>query len=150
MKMKQKDLIMLGMLIGIGLFFIGAMISNSFPSDSENLTSYKVSAFIKMIGIGVLTASMIVGGIIIEKIDKNLKMLLFIFGLILLIIYTIGSIDLEWHVDSPVSGSVDAETQEDIDESKPEGYGAAPGFEAIGLLAALSVILLYYKNKYKR
>jgi hypothetical protein len=150
MKMKTKDIVMLGMVIGIGLFFIGAMISNSFPSDSENLTSYKVSAFIKMLGIGVLTASMVIGGIIIEKIDKNLKMLLFIFGLILLIIYTIGSIDLTWHVESPVSGSLGEDTKEDIDESKPEGYGAAPGFEVIGVLTALSAILFFYKKRYKR
>lgn len=150
MKYKPKEMIMIGMIIGIGLFFIGAMISNSFPSDSENLTPYKLSAFLKMLGIGALTTSMIIGGIIIDKIDKNLKMLLFIFGLILLIIYTVGSIDLAWHVDSPISGMQSSETKEQIDESKPEGYGASPGFEVIGLLIALSMILLFYKRRYKR
>jgi len=150
MKYEPKQLIMIGMVVGIGLFFIGAMISNSFPSDSENLTPYKVSAFVKMLGIGALTSTMIVGGIIIEKIDKNLKMLLFIFGLILLIIYTIASIDLAWHVDAPISGMQGPATKEEIDESKPEGYGASPGFEIIGLLIALGAILFFYKKRYKR
>lgn len=150
MKYKSKDLIMIGMIVGIGLFFIGAMINNSFPSDSENLTPYKISAFIKMLGIGALTTSMIIGGIIIEKIDKNLKMLLFIFGLVLLIIYTIGSIDLAWHVDSPVSGSLNEETKEEIEDSAPEGYGASPGFEIIGILLSLGLISFLYKKRYKR
>ena len=152
MKMKTKEIIMLGMVIGIGIFFIGSMIGHSFPSDSENLLSYKISAFLKLFGIGILTASMVVGGIIIEKIDRNLKMLLFIFGLILLIIYTIGSIELTWHVDSPVSGSLSESTKEEIDESKPDSYGAdeAPGFEALGLIIALCSTLFIYKKRHKR
>jgi len=143
---------MFGMIIGIGLFFLGAMIGNSFPSEGEDQISYKISSFIKMMGIGILTSSMIIGGIIIEKIDKNLKMLLFIFGLILLIIYTVASIDLTWHVDAPISGQVSEETQVEIEESKPDSYGASesPGFEALGVLIALSSIILLYKRKNKR
>ena len=54
LNMKNKDLIMLGIIIGITFFFVGAIISNVFPSSSENLLSYKVSASIKLIGIGFL------------------------------------------------------------------------------------------------
>ena len=76
MGMKNKDLIMLGLVIGIGLFFIGAMISNVFPSSESDLLGYKVSSFIKMLGLGFVVSSMVIGGIIVHDIDKNLKMLL--------------------------------------------------------------------------
>ena len=74
--MKNKDLIMFGMIVGIAFFFVGAMISNVFPANESDLTSYKVSASMKLIGIGLLTTSMVVGGIIVEGIDKNLNTLL--------------------------------------------------------------------------
>jgi hypothetical protein len=35
------------------------MISNVFPSSEESLISYKVQGFIKLFGLGVLTASMV-------------------------------------------------------------------------------------------
>ena len=76
--MNKKNLVVFGLIGGISLFFIGAMINNVFPSSETNLTSYKVSGCIKLIGVGAITTSMIIGGIIIDDIDKNLKMLLLI------------------------------------------------------------------------
>jgi len=144
MNMKNKDLIMLGMIIGIAFFFIGAMINNVFPSGETDLLSYKVSASIKLIGMGVLISSMVVGGIIIEDIDKNLKLLLLLLGLILLIIYTVGSQSLQWSV--PVSGMVSGE---EAYESRPTGYGI-PGFEAIYAFFALIAVILIAKIKRHR
>jgi hypothetical protein len=113
---KNKDIIMLGIIIGIGFFFIGAIISNVFLSSEEDLLPYKISALIKLTGLGLLTSSLIVGGIIVEEIDKNLKLLLFVLGLILLIIYTLASPELEWKLPSFTSGETEYDT-------RPTGYG---------------------------
>ncbi len=144
MNMKNKDLIMLGIIIGIAFFFIGAIISNVFPSGETDLLAYKVSGFIKLIGIGFLTSSMVVGGIIINDIDKNLKMLLLLLGLILLIIYTIGAQSLQWSL--PTSG---IPSSGDAFENRPTGYGV-PGFEAIYVLIASAIMLLIVKIKHYR
>ncbi|MCX6672150.1 MAG: hypothetical protein NTX92_09550 [Euryarchaeota archaeon] len=98
MKMTIKSVIMLGLIVGIAFFFIGAIISNIFPSSSTDFLSYKISSSIKLLGIGVVIGSMVVGGIYIEDIDKNLKLLLLLLGLVLLVIYTIGSQSLEWYI----------------------------------------------------
>lgn len=145
MKMKYRDLIMLGIIVGIAFFFIGAIISNVFPSSEADLLSYKVSASIKLIGLGFLTTSMVVGGIIIDDIDRNLKMLLLILGLILLIIYTIGSQSLQWNL--PLSGMVGSGS--DAYESRPTGYGV-PGFETLYAFVALVVVALIAKMKRRR
>lgn len=130
--MVKKDSIIAGMILGISLFFIGAIIYNVFPSSETNLTPYKVSASIKLIGLGFLVASMIVGGIDAD-IDKNARILLLIMGLILLIIYSLASPSLEWKVTS---------YSESPYETKPTGYGI-PGFEVpLALASILSIALL--------
>ena len=140
--MKNKDLIMFGIIIGIMFFFIGAIISNIFPSTESDLTSYKVSSFIKLIGMGFLVSSMVVGGIIIKDIDNNLKLLLLLLGLILLIIYTIGAQSLHWQV-SGMEGTV--ETESETYEARPTGYGM-PGFELIAAVIAI-IIGSFWKLK---
>jgi hypothetical protein len=145
LNMKNKDLIMLGIIIGIAFFFIGAIISNVFPSDETNLLSYKISASIKLIGMGFLISSMVVGGIIVEDIDKNLKMLLLILGLILLIIYTIGAQQLNWNV----SGMLGSPSSSEAYNSRPTGYGI-PGFEAVCAIAAIAAVLLISRIKRRR
>jgi len=144
--MKNKDLIMLGIIVGIAFFFIGAIISNVFQSSETNLISYKVSASIKLIGMGFLTSSMVVGGIIVEDIDKNLKMLLLILGLILLIIYTIGAQSLNWSV-SGMLGS--PSTSSEAYSNRPTGYGV-PGFEAVYAIVAMAAVLLISRIKRHR
>ena len=142
--MKNKDLIMFGVIIGIGLIFLGAIINNVFPSSSEELAGYKVQAFIKMIGFGFLTSSMVIGGIIIEEVDKNQRILLLIFGLIILLIYTIGSVQLDWNVTSGmISGDVASEGEAAY-EYRPTGYGT-PGFEFIFLIAAVICVFISKK-----
>ena len=132
--MENKDLIILGIVVGIGLFFIGAIIYNVFPSSEADMISYKMSAVIKLLGLGILTTSMLVGGIIIEDIDKNLKMLLLLLGLIFLMVYSIASPSLEWKLPSS-GGNLTAY------DTHPTGYGT-PGFEIIPALLAIAVIAL--------
>jgi MFS family permease len=145
MKIKMKDFVMIGIISGIAFFFIGAIISNVFPSSQTDLMSYKVSGSIKLIGIGALTSSMIIGGIIIDDIDKNLRLLLLLLGLVLLTIYTVGSQSLQWYV--PTTSQTPTGNQSY--ENRPTGYGI-PGFELISLLGALTIALFVLKKKHYR
>jgi MFS family permease len=144
MKMTIKSLIILGLIVGIAFFFIGAIISNVFPSSSTDLLSYKISSSIKLLGIGVVIGSMVVGGIYIEDIDKNLKLLLLLLGLVLLVVYTIGSQSLEWYLPT-------SQTPTGIEsyEHRPTGYGV-PGFELILVLGALVITLIILKKRHDR
>lgn len=135
---------MFGVIIGIALIFIGAIINNVFPSTSEDLTGYKIQAFIKMMGFGFLTSSMVMGGIIIEKVDKNQRILLLIFGLIILLIYTVGSVQLDWNVSSGMLSEEDTTEEEAAYENRPTEYGT-PGFEFIFLIAAMICVFLSKK-----
>jgi len=136
---------MIGIIGGIAFFFVGAIISNVFPSSQTDLMSYKVSGSIKLIGIGALTSSMIIGGIIIDDIDKNLRLLLLLLGLVLLTIYTVGSQSLQWYV--PTTSQTPTGNQSY--ENRPTGYGI-PGFELISLLGALTIALFVLKKKHYR
>ena len=147
-KMKNKDLIMFGMIFGIGFFFIGAMVSNVFPSEAENLASYRFSAFVKLLGIGILTACMVVGGIIVEKIDRNLRMLLLMLGLILLIIYTIGSPMLNWDISGLASSAAESDISQVANEEKPTALGT-PGFEAVFVMIAIAIFMIIRKFRSK-
>jgi hypothetical protein len=157
LEIKNRDLVMIGIILGIMIFFAGAIVSNVFSSSQEDYLSYKVSAFLKLMGIGILTASMIVGGIIIVKIDKNLKMLLFLLGLVLLIIYTIGSPMLSWDTsnsDAPEAFSMSgSESNNDSDQTaydqRPEALGT-PGFEAILVISSIGLLIAYKHIKNKR
>ena len=137
--MKKKDIIMLGIIIGIAFFFIGAIISKVFPSSEEELLPYKMAATNKLIGLGFLTTAMVIGGLTIKDIDKNLKTLLLLLGLILLIIYSIGSPSLEWELSSYDSSGYD---------SRPTGYGV-PGFEIVILIASIISMIILKKVKIK-
>lgn len=138
--MKKRDLIMLGIIIGIAFFFIGAIISNVFPSSDEELLPYKMAAVNKLLGLGFLTTSMVIGGLIIDDIDKNQRTLLLLLGLILLIIYSIGSPALEWEIGSYDSSGYD---------SRPTGYGI-PGFEIIFVIISIISFIILHKIKTKR
>jgi hypothetical protein len=135
-----KNIIITGFIVGIALFFIGAIISNVFPSSESDLLSYRASAITKLIGIGFLTCSMVVGGIVLKDIDKNQKILILVIGLILLIIYTVGSLSLQWDVDDS-----EALTDTEIYDERPTGYGM-PGFELAIAIVAFAFIL-YLKRK---
>jgi hypothetical protein len=141
MKMKIKDIAMLSIIVGIALVFIGAIINTVFPSTQTNLIPYRVSGSIKLIGIGVLVTAMIIGGIIIEDIDKNLKLLLLLLGLVLLMVYTVGSQSLQWYV--PTTSQTPSGNQSY--SNRPTGYGI-PGFETLIVLGALLISVMMLKR----
>jgi predicted MFS family arabinose efflux permease len=138
MKTKMKDLMMLGIIVGITCFFIGAMILKVFPRSETDLLSYRMSACIKLFGIGVLISSMVVGGILLEEIDKNLRILLLLLGLILLLVYTVGSQSLEWNIPAGSQSN----------QNPPTGYGI-PGFELLLVIAAITMLCFWKKQRRK-
>jgi len=144
---KNKDLIMLGIIIGIAFFFIGAMISNVFESSADDQVGYKVQFFIKMIGYGFLVSSMVIGGIILDDIDKNMKMLMLLFGLLLLIAFTIGIQGLQYSLPETYDYTSGVSQSESAYENRPTGYGT-PGFEMI--YAFVAIIAVFIAAKVKR
>ena len=146
-RQKLRSLLtLLGIIIGIAFFFIGAMISNVFDSSADDLIGYKVQFFIKMVGYGFLVSSMVIGGIIIDDIDKNMKMLMLLFGLLLLIAFTIGIQGLQWSVPESYDTSVYGSSSEAAYEDRPTGYGT-PGFEMIYALVAMITVFIAAKIK---
>ena len=148
--MRNKDLIMLGIIIGIALFFLGAMITSTFQGSDENLLPYKVSSFLKLFGLGILTATLIVGGIVGNDLNKYFKYIILIIGLVLLLIFTIGAQFMKWDISASafysswgISGGT-APMSSSAYESRP----STPGFELIfAVIAIISVIVI---SKFKR
>ncbi len=87
MKMDKRALMILGLAFGIMLFFIG-MATNIVmgPTTDDYQLPRQISAIIKLTGMGILCISMVVGGFFVEKMDKDTKYLLLIFGIILLLL----------------------------------------------------------------
>lgn len=87
MKIDKMKLMVLGLGMGILLFFIG--LASYFalgPSTTEYLLPRQISSVIKLTGMGILCISMIVGGFFIDKFDKDIKSLLVVFGFLLLLL----------------------------------------------------------------
>ena len=77
----------LGLAGGIMLFFLGlATYIVLGPSTDDYILPRQISAVIKLTGMGIICISMVVGGFFVEKLDKDTKSLLLIFGLILLLL----------------------------------------------------------------
>ncbi|MBN1861695.1 MAG: hypothetical protein JW840_09575 [Candidatus Thermoplasmatota archaeon] len=79
------------MIVGLGggimLFFIGMAVNIILgPSTETYLLPKQISSVIKLSGMGLVCISMIVGGFFIEKIEKDTKILLLVFGVILLLL----------------------------------------------------------------
>ena len=87
MKMNKKNLMILGLAGGIMLFFIGMTTYIAMgPSTADYRLPQQVSSLIKLTGMGIICISMIVGGFFVDKLDKDTKSLLLIFGVILLLL----------------------------------------------------------------
>lgn len=83
----KKILIIMGLASGIMLFFIGIVAYIILgPSTDTYLIPKQVSSVIKLTGMGIVCICMIVAGFFIEKIEKDTKLLLLLFGVILLLI----------------------------------------------------------------
>ena len=87
MRMTKKELVIFGIGFGILVFFFGIGISFLLgPTTETDLLSKQVSSIFKYSGMGITVISMIVGGFFVEKIEKDIKAILLIFGIILLLI----------------------------------------------------------------
>jgi len=87
MELNKKNLMLLGLAGGIFLFFVGMATYMALgPSTADYRLPQQISSMIKLIGMGIVCISMIVGGFFVEKLDKDTKSLLLIFGLILLLL----------------------------------------------------------------
>jgi hypothetical protein len=87
MQLDKMKLMVLGLGLGILLFFLG--LASYFalgPSTTDYLLPRQISSLIKLTGMGILCISMIVGGFFIDKIDKDTKSLLVVFGFLLLLL----------------------------------------------------------------
>ena len=139
--MKNKDLIMLGIIIGIAFFFVGGMINSSFQGDEENDLSYRVSSTFKLIGLGILISTLIVGGIIKSNLNKYFRISLLIIGLVLLLIFTIVGQVWKWEDNSTnikTGGAIGSgSTSENAYDSRP----STPGFELILSIIAIASII---------
>jgi hypothetical protein len=87
MQWNKKNLMIMGLAGGIMLFFIG-MAAYIFlgPSTDTYLLPRQISSVLKLTGMGIVCISMIVGGFFVEKIEKDTKVLLLLFGVILLLL----------------------------------------------------------------
>lgn len=87
MQLDKMNLIVLGIGGGILLFFIGLAAYFALgPSTTDYLLPRQISSVIKLTGMGILCISMIVGGFFIDKLDKDTKSILIIFGFLLLLL----------------------------------------------------------------
>jgi hypothetical protein len=87
MEMNKKNLMILGLAGGIFIFFLG-MGANILlgPSTETYRLPFQISAMIRFTGMGILVISMVIGGFFVEKLDKDVKSLLLIFGIVLLLL----------------------------------------------------------------
>jgi hypothetical protein len=87
MQWNKRTIMIVGLASGIMLFFIGmAAYIILGPSTDAYLLPKQISSIMKLTGMGIVCISMIVGGFFIEKIEKDTKLLLLLFGVILLLL----------------------------------------------------------------
>jgi len=87
MEMNKKNLMILCLGAGILIFYLGIGLNFLLgPATDDYQLPSQVSAVVKLSGMGLIVISMIVGGFFVEKMDKDTKNLLLIFGIILLLL----------------------------------------------------------------
>jgi len=87
MEINKKNLMLLGLASGVIIFFFGIGVYFLLgPSGEDYLLPMQVSTFFKFGGMGLICMSMILGGFFVEKIEKDIKILLLIFGVVLLLL----------------------------------------------------------------
>jgi len=160
--MKTKDWVIFGLIIGIALFFFGAMIASIFIEPTAegidpNYAPDKASKAIKLIGLGVLTTTLIVGGVIGNDLHKHFKLILLVIGLVLLLIFSIGAQFMKWddtpsyYYGSSSWGSGIASSPSDSgDEEISTAPPSTPGFELIAAIGAIAVVLMASKIKRRK
>ena len=87
MEMNKKNLSIIGLGLGILIFFFGIGIYFLLgPSTETYQLPRQISSVFKLSGMGILVISMIIAGFFVEKLEKDIKVLLLVFGVILLLI----------------------------------------------------------------
>ena len=87
MDLSKKNLMIYGIIIGVMLFFIGISINITMgPTTEEYKLPAQLSSIVKLSGIGIATLAIFIGGIFIEEIEMINRVLLAVFGLVLLIL----------------------------------------------------------------
>jgi len=87
MEMNKKNLMILGIEIGVMLFFLGIAINIVLgPTTDDYKLPQQLSSFIKLGGMGLATLSIFIGGIFIEKLELVTRILFVIFGTIILVL----------------------------------------------------------------
>jgi len=87
MELNKKNIMLFGIVIGVMLFFIGIAINIVMgPATDDYKLNLQVSSIVKLTGIGMATLSVFIGGIFIDKLEMITRVLLSIFGLVLLIL----------------------------------------------------------------
>lgn len=85
--MNKKNLSIFCLGLGILIFFFGIGIYFLLgPSTEDYRLPQQISSIIKLAGMGLIVISMIVAGFFVEKIEQDTKIMLLIFGIILLIV----------------------------------------------------------------
>jgi hypothetical protein len=85
--MNKKTLMLLGLVVGVMLFFIGlASYIALGPSNATNQLPRQISSVFKLTGMGCICIAMIIGGFFVNDIEKDSKTLLLVFGLIFLLL----------------------------------------------------------------
>jgi hypothetical protein len=76
----------LGLAGGTMLFFLGMVAYLVLgPSTTTYVLPQQISSVIKLSGMGIVCISLIVGGVLVEKLERDTKILLLLFGVILLL-----------------------------------------------------------------
>jgi hypothetical protein len=78
---------LLGIVVGVMLFFIGlASYIALGPSDATHQLPRQISSVFKLTGMGLICISMIIGGFFVSELDKDVKILLLVFGIFFLLL----------------------------------------------------------------
>ena len=146
---------MFGLIVGVAFFFLGAMIQNAFSAgeseDDENIVVNKVTASLKLIGLGILTTTLIVGGIAADDIHRYFKLIILIIGLVMLITFSIASQFMKYdHTPASIyekwgSPTMGAESP----SSDSAGSAPAPGFELLLCIVSIIAIIVIFKKRIK-
>jgi len=83
----KRNLVIVGLGGGIMLFFIGMATNIALgPSTASYFLPQQLSSIIKLTGMGIVCICMIVGGFFVDKLERDTKILLVLFGVLLLLL----------------------------------------------------------------
>jgi len=98
MRMDKYNVFTLGLVGGVMLFFLG-MAANIVlgPASDSFILPRQVSAVLKLTGMGIVCISMIVGAVFVDRIEKDSRYLIVIFGVVLLLVNLLMMSYTKWY-----------------------------------------------------